>query len=114
MPMFTERVPVRSSLVALATAIAMPALAQPQLAPPAARSAPAAQPTRQPPKPRTGQSDEVVVTGTRADVVATPDRVSFRVTDDLQVQTGTLADALRAVPGVEVDLQGRVSLRGDP
>jgi outer membrane receptor protein involved in Fe transport len=55
-----------------------------------------------------------VVTGTRSDVVASPDRTSFNVANDLQVQTGTVADALRAVPGVEVDLQGRVSLRGDP
>ena len=30
------------------------------------------------------------------------------------MQTGTLADALRAVPGVEVNLEGGVSLRGDP
>jgi outer membrane receptor protein involved in Fe transport len=47
-------------------------------------------------------------------VVGGPDRVSFSVANDLQVQTGTLADALRAVPGVEVDLQGQVRLRGDP
>lgn len=64
------------------------------------------------PAPQTGQ--EVVVTGTRSEVIATPDRVSFSVANDLQVQTGTLADALRAVPGVEVDVQGNVSLRGDP
>ncbi len=56
----------------------------------------------------------MVVTGTRSDVIATPDRVSFNVANDLQVQTGTVADALRSVPGGEVDLQGRVSLRGDP
>ena len=113
--MLTQCVPVRSSILALAAAIAAPALAQPAAPPRRAsrRSAPAA--SRRPPaKPRTGQPDGIVVTGTRADVIATPDRVSFSVTDDLQVQTGTLADALRAVPGVEVDLQGRVSLRGDP
>jgi outer membrane receptor protein involved in Fe transport len=120
--MLSRCVPVRSSVLALAAAIAAPAFAQaqpqpqPQAQPQRARPAaqpPVGQPARPPAKPRTGQADEVVVTGTRADVVATPDRVSFRVTDDLQVQTGTLADALRAVPGVEVDLQGRVSLRGD-
>lgn len=107
--MLINRVPVRSSILALAAALAAPALAQPPAQPPSQ-----AQPNRQPPKPRPGQPQEVVVTGTRSDVVSTPDRVSFRVTDDLQVQTGTLADALRAVPGVEVDLEGRVSLRGDP
>jgi outer membrane receptor protein involved in Fe transport len=58
--------------------------------------------------------DTTVVTGARSEVVSTPDRVSFSVANDLQVQTGTLADALRAVPGVEVDVQGNVSLRGDP
>lgn len=57
---------------------------------------------------------DVVVTGARSDVVAATDRTSFSVANDLQVQNGTLADALRAVPGVEVDLEGRVSLRGDP
>ena len=112
---------VRTSILALASALAAPVLAQSPV-PPAAPApspeqqaaptpTPPAQPRRQPPA---GQANEVVVTGTRADVVASPDRVSFRVADDLQVQTGTLADALRAVPGVEVDLQGQVSLRGDP
>jgi len=67
-----------------------------------------------PPSPSSRSGEVTVVTGTRADVVATPDRVSFSVANDLQVQTGTLADALRAVPGVEVDVHGNVSLRGDP
>ena len=40
---------------------------------------------------------ELVVTGTCADVVAMSDRVSFSETKDLQIQTGTLADALRTV-----------------
>ena len=95
----------RSSFLALAAALAAPAIAQ---APPAAP--PASAPSRAA-DPRPG---ELVVTGTRSDVVAGPDRVSFSVANDLQVQNGTLADALRAVPGVEVDLQGQVSLRGDP
>lgn len=123
--MFIKRFAVRTSFLALASALAAPVMAQTPATPPATTPAPApapgrpaapaptppAQPRRQAPP---GQGNEVVVTGTRSDVVASPDRVSFRVADDLQVQTGTLADALRAVPGVEVDLQGQVSLRGDP
>lgn len=99
--------PIRCSIIALAAALAAPALAQ----------APAAQPGRPaqtPSRPAGEKPQEVIVTGTRAEVVSTPDRTSFNVANDLQVQNGTLADALRAVPGVEVDLQGNVSLRGDP
>jgi len=73
-----------------------------------------AAPPATPPSPASPAGETVVVTGTRSEVIATPDRVSFSVANDLQVQTGTLADALRAVPGVEVDVQGNVSLRGDP
>jgi outer membrane receptor protein involved in Fe transport len=79
---------------------------QPGTAPPAPAAAPPASPN--------SRDGTLVVTGTRSEVIATPDRVSFNVANDLQVQTGTLADALRAVPGVEVDVQGNVSLRGDP
>jgi outer membrane receptor protein involved in Fe transport len=79
----------------------------------AAPRPPAAQPAT-PPAQAAPPGDVTVVTGRRSDVIATPDRVSFNVANDLQVQTGTLADALRAVPGVEVDVQGNVSLRGDP
>ena len=42
------------------------------------------------------------------------DRRSYDISKDLQAQTGSVADALRNVPSVEVDLQGNVSLRGDP
>jgi outer membrane receptor protein involved in Fe transport len=101
--MHTARFMIHGSVAALAGMLAFetPATAQtPKPAPEAKAPAPEGKP--------------IVVTGTRADVIATPDRVSFDVANDLQVQTGTLADALRAVPGVEVDLEGRVSLRGDP
>ncbi|HLL29846.1 MAG TPA: TonB-dependent receptor [Allosphingosinicella sp.] len=100
------RLHVFCSLAALSAGLAAPALAQ------APAPAPPGPPAR--PAPAGERSNEVVVTGTRSEVIATPDRVSFNVANDLQVQTGTVADALRAVPGVEVDLQGRVSLRGDP
>jgi outer membrane receptor protein involved in Fe transport len=97
------------SILALAAALAAPSAAQ---TPPA----PAPQPGRSAaqPGPAGDKPQDVVVTGTRAEVVGSPDRTSFNVANDLQVQNGTLADALRAVPGVEVDLQGNVSLRGDP
>ena len=43
------------------------------------------------------------------------DRKSYSLADDLRAQGGGgVADALRNVPSVEVDLQGNVSLRGDP
>ncbi len=76
----------------------------------AAQATPAPQAPQTMPAPR---ANDVVVTGTRSDVIGSTDRTSFSVANDLQVQNGTLADALRAVPGVEVDLDGGVSLRGD-
>lgn len=65
-------------------------------------------------RPAPPRGEEIVVTGDRSDVIALPDRLSFSVANDLNVQNGTLADALRAAPGVDVDMEGRVSLRGDP
>ncbi|HEX8308518.1 MAG TPA: TonB-dependent receptor [Allosphingosinicella sp.] len=99
---------IHCSLASLAVSIAAPSLAQAQ------ERAPAQAPAKPPPRPAGEAPRDVVVTGTRAEVVGAPDRTSFNVSNDLQVQNGTLADALRAVPGVEVDLQGNVSLRGDP
>lgn len=79
-----------------------------------AQAAPAT--TQAPPqaKPAPQRPGDVVVTGARSEVIGSTDRTSFSVANDLAVQNGTLADALRAVPGVDVDLQGNVSLRGDP
>lgn len=107
--MQTRQFLLYASSLALAVALAAPAAAQTPPAP--AQPAPKNEP--QPARPGEKPAD-IVVTGTRSEVIATPDRTSFSVANDLQVQTGTVADALRAVPGVEVDLQGRVSLRGDP
>jgi outer membrane receptor protein involved in Fe transport len=41
------------------------------------------------------------------------DRRSYSVANDLSAKTGSIADALRNIPSVEVDVQGNVSLRGD-
>lgn len=68
---------------------------------------------QQEPKAAPAKPEEVTITGGREAVTVSTDRMSFDVGKDLQVQTGTVADALRNVPGVEVDLEGRVSLRGD-
>ncbi|HRD29587.1 MAG TPA: outer membrane beta-barrel family protein [Caulobacter sp.] len=42
------------------------------------------------------------------------DRRSYSVQGDLQATSGSIADALRRVPSVEVDMEGNVKLRGDP
>ncbi|HEY0147676.1 MAG TPA: TonB-dependent receptor [Allosphingosinicella sp.] len=105
---------LRSSALAIAAlSLAAPSVAAAQAA---AQTAPqaAAPPADGTAKPAPQKEQELVVTGTRSEVISTPDRTSFSVANDLQVQTGSVADALRVVPGVEVDLQGRVSLRGDP
>ena len=110
----------RGSILVIAACLLAPGAlhAQTPQAPSAPPPAPApgssaAAPGQAPAAPAARPGDAIVVTGARSDVIATPDRVSFSVANDLQVQTGTLADALRAVPGVEVDVQGNVSLRGD-
>lgn len=57
--------------------------------------------------------DDVVVTSRTTDVRTSIDSVSYSLADDLQAQTGTLAEALRNIPSVEVDPDGNVSLRGE-
>lgn len=56
---------------------------------------------------------DVVVSARANDVRTSIDSISYSLADDLQAATGTLAEALRNVPSVDVDPQGNVSLRGD-
>jgi outer membrane receptor protein involved in Fe transport len=56
----------------------------------------------------------VTVTGAASDVRVSIDRKSYDIAKDLQATTGSIGDALRNVPSVEVDAQGNISLRGDP
>jgi len=92
------------------------AFAQSTTPPPAPQTPP---PAQQPaPAPEEEADDEakvedVVVQGRATDVRTSIDSVSYSLADDLQAQTGTLAEALRNIPSVEVDPDGNVSLRGD-
>lgn len=106
----------RSALFATAASLALatPVFAQtPAAAQPAA---PAQRPARPPggAPPAENTVEGVTVTGRRPDLAVGIDRRSYSVANDLQAATGSIADVLRNVPQVEVDVQGNVSLRGDP
>jgi outer membrane receptor protein involved in Fe transport len=70
-----------------------------------------------PPKPAADTPSTVqgvTVTGQGQQPVRTAiDRRSYSVSGDLQAASGSIGDALRNVPSVEVDVQGNLSLRGD-
>jgi outer membrane receptor protein involved in Fe transport len=91
-------------------AAASPAWAQPPASPPAQNDA-AANANKSEGK----TVGEVTVMGASPnDYRASIDRKSYGVANDLAATTGSISDALRNVPSVEVDPQGAVSLRGDP
>jgi len=89
------------------------ALAQtpPPTAPSPAQPAPV--PEDQAPAEEAAALDDVVVTSRPAEVRTSIDSISYSLADDLQAATGTLAEALRNIPSVEVDPDGNVSLRGE-
>jgi outer membrane receptor protein involved in Fe transport len=57
--------------------------------------------------------EEVVVSVAPAEVRTSIDSTSYSLANDLQAKSGSLADALRNIPSVDVDPDGNVSLRGD-
>ncbi|MFT4911432.1 MAG: outer membrane receptor protein involved in Fe transport [Brevundimonas sp.] len=91
--------------------LAPPVLAQ--TAPPPAPALAATPATEEPPAEAASAVADVVVTARATDVRTSIDSVSYSLANDLQATTGSLADALRNVPSVDVDPQGNVSLRGD-
>jgi outer membrane receptor protein involved in Fe transport len=101
---------MRLKLLLAATAMILPAnLAMAQTAP-----APAAQaPAKPADKAASTAVEGVVVTGDANAMRTSIDRRSYSVSNDLSARTGSIADALRNIPSVEVDVQGNVSLRGD-
>jgi outer membrane receptor protein involved in Fe transport len=66
-------------------------------------------------KEQSTQVQGVTITAPSAqDIKTSIDRRSYSLGKDLQATTGSVADVLRNVPSVQVDVQGNVSLRGDP
>jgi len=96
--------PRRAALLAATGLAAISATAHAQTATP---SAPAK-------KEQSNQVQGVTVTAPSAqDIKTSIDRRSYSLGKDLQATTGSVADVLRNVPSVQVDVQGNVSLRGD-
>jgi len=107
-------------LLLAATALAAPGSALAQAAVPAptqaqtqAQARPATPAPQEAPADEATTVEEVTVTARTTDVRTSIDSISYSLANDLQASTGSLADALRNVPSVDVDPQGNVSLRGD-
>ena len=56
--------------------------------------------------------NEVVITEKRPLFAVEGEKTLYNVAEDNSIQTGTLSDALQNAPGVEVDVEGNISLRG--
>jgi outer membrane receptor protein involved in Fe transport len=63
--------------------------------------------------PQAAPPQEVVVTARKSEVASQLDRTVYDITTDVQSTSGTLSDVLTAIPSVDVDGDGNVSLRGD-
>lgn len=99
--------PVRLKYALFAAVAALsPTLVQAQAAPPPAAAKP-------PAKDAPTAVEGVTITSDSTAMRTSIDRRSYSVANDLSAKTGSIADALRNIPSVEVDVQGNVSLRGD-
>ena len=56
--------------------------------------------------------NEVSVTATKPIYMMDGEKTLYNVSEDPSVQTGTASDALQNAPGVEVDIEGNITLRG--
>jgi outer membrane receptor protein involved in Fe transport len=93
--------------------IALAAQAAANTAAPAPQTPAEKSPAAKPAEASSGVS-AVTITADAPAVRTSIDRRSYSVSGDLAAQSGGIADALRNVPSVEVDVQGNVSMRGDP
>lgn len=104
--------PLFGLLLALPAGAALAQTPPPAQPAPSQTPAPAPAPAADKDKPATVEG--LAITAQSRDVKTSVDSVSYSLANDLQAATGTLADALRNIPSVEVDPNGNVSLRGDP
>jgi hypothetical protein len=56
--------------------------------------------------------DEVVIAEKRPLFAVEGEKTMYNVAEDPSIQTGTLSDALQNAPGVQVDVEGNITLRG--
>lgn len=63
-------------------------------------------------KPGAASLDAVTITAERPLYAMDGEKLVYNVGDDPSIQTGTTTDALQNAPGVEVDIEGNVTLRG--
>ena len=56
--------------------------------------------------------DEVVITEKKPLFANDGEKTLYNVSEDPSIQTGTASDALQNAPGVEVDVEGNITLRG--
>ena len=80
--------------------------------PPASTTTPATQPSEGAAKTAT-VVQPLTVTGKTPDERRYIDRRSYSLSKDVQAANGSLADALRNIPSVDVDPRGNLSVRGD-
>ena len=62
--------------------------------------------------PGATQLKEVNITAARPLYAMDGEKMIYNVADDPTIQTGTTSDALQNAPGVEVDIEGNITLRG--
>ena len=63
-------------------------------------------------KAGTTRLDEVVIAEKRPLFAVEGEKTMYNVAEDPSIQTGTLSDALQNAPGVQVDVEGNITLRG--
>lgn len=56
--------------------------------------------------------EEITVTGQQTDAVPTLDTRIYNLNDNIAQATGSLADVMRTLPGITVEQDGRIQLRG--
>ena len=61
---------------------------------------------------KTTELPEVGITAKKPVYMTDGEKTMYNVSEDPAVQSGTAADALQNAPGVEVDVEGNITLRG--